>query len=46
MDYEAEEKAILQLMEDNGLDRFEAEDVFYKYGTIEVAKELVYNNDD
>ncbi len=34
-----EEKAILKLMKDNGLDRFEAEDVFYKYGTIEVAKE-------
>ena len=39
MDSEAEEKAILQLMADNGFDRFEAEDVFYKYGTIEVAKE-------
>ena len=39
MDSEAEEKAILKLMKDNGLDRFEAEDVFYKYGTIEVAKE-------
>ena len=26
-------------MADNGFDRFEAEDVFYKYGTIEVAKE-------
>ena len=41
MDPEAEEKAILKLMKDNGIYRFSAEDVLYKYHTIETVKELM-----
>ena len=41
MDSEAEEKAILKLMKDNGIYRFSAEDVLYKYHTIETVKELM-----
>ena len=41
MDSEAEEKAILKLMKDNGIYRFSAEDVLYKYHTIETVKKLI-----